>query len=103
MGGGDAASEADADGREIAVTFHPQAWVDTVGEAHEWDRRQLVPAEDREPVTYAVPWDEGTGPDGDPLEDESYEANLLAEHPAAPGWVNEWDGPYRITTEAAGE
>lgn len=84
----------------IAITFHPQAWVDTSAKAHESDRKQLIPAEEREPVTFTIPWEDGTDPDGAVFEDESYEANQLRDHPAAPDWVNEWEGPYFVTTEA---
>jgi len=39
---------------KVAVTFHPQEWTDSSGQAHDWDRKQLIPAEEREPVTFIV-------------------------------------------------
>jgi hypothetical protein len=89
-------SDVDAESR-IEVTFHPQTWVDQAGDAHEWGRKQLIPAEDRDPATFTVPRDDGTDGSGCVLEDESYEANLLQTHPDAPDWVTDWDGPYYVT------
>lgn len=83
----------------VSVTFHPQEWVDSPGEAYEWDRKQLIPARGRDPVTYAVPRDEATDDAGNVFPDESYEANLLQAHPSAPTWVNDWDGPYLVRTD----
>lgn len=83
----------------VAVTFHPQSWVDLHGQSHDWDRRQLVPAEDRDSVTFTVPLADATDDDGTVFADESYRANLLRDHPAAPSWVTDWDGPYYVTTE----
>lgn len=84
----------------IAITFHPQEWVDTSAKPHESAGKQLTPAEERDPVTFTIPWEDGTDPDGNVLENESYEANQLRDHPAAPTWVNNWDGPYFVTTES---
>jgi len=84
----------------LAVTFHPQAWVDTSAKAHESGRKQLVPADGRDPVTFTIPWEDGTDPAGDVFEDESYEANQLRDHAAAPDWVTDWDGPYFVTMAA---
>jgi hypothetical protein len=92
-------SDSDPESR-IDVTFHPQEWVDTAGESHEWGRRQLIPAEGREPVRFTVPRADGTDPSDRVFEDESYEANRLRDHPAAPDWVNAWDGPYFVTMDA---
>jgi hypothetical protein len=92
-------SETDTEAR-IEVTFHPQEWVDTAGESHEWGRRQLIPAEGREPVRFTVPRADGTDPSDRVFEDESYEANRLRDHPTAPDWVNAWDGPYFVTMDA---
>lgn len=83
---------------DACVTFHPQEWVDSPGEAHDWDRKQLIPARDRDPVTYTVSRADATDDDGTLFADESYEANLLQSHTAAPAWVNNWDGPYYIQT-----
>jgi len=94
------ASERDAD---VRVTFHPQEWVDSPGQSHDWGRKQLIPAEDRETVTFVVPHEDGTDPDGAVLPDKSYEANQLQTHPAAPEWVTDWDGPYFVTTALAEE
>ncbi|MFB6072151.1 MAG: hypothetical protein ABEJ88_04195 [Halobacterium sp.] len=80
----------------VAVTFHPQEWVDSPGESHDWDRRQLTDA-DRDPVTFVVPRADATDGAGRRYDDESYEANLLAGHDAAPEWVRDWDGPYYVT------
>lgn len=88
---------------EIAVTFHPQEWTDSSGEAHDWDRKQLIPAEEREPVTYVVPQEDGTDEEGTVFPNKSYEANQLQTHPVAPDWVREWDGPYYITIESSTE
>ncbi len=87
----------------VAVTFHPQTWTDSSGASHDWDRKQLIPAEERDPVTYVVPLEDGTDEDDTVYPDESYEANQLQAHPAAPDWVREWDGPYYVTTEAVSE
>ncbi|MDF9748285.1 hypothetical protein [Natrinema salsiterrestre] len=84
---------------EVTVTFHPQEWTDSSGQAHDWDRKQLIPAEEREPVTFVVPREDGTDEDGDGYPDESYEANQLQAHADAPDWVREWDGPYYVRTE----
>jgi hypothetical protein len=84
----------------VSVTFYPQKWVDSPGKAHDWDRKQLNPAGDRDSVTFTVPREDATDDDGNVVEDESYEANLLKAHPAAPDWVNDWDGPYYVRTLA---
>jgi len=96
MADADRASGADPDPGTVAVTFHPQEWVDSPGEAHDWDRRQLIPARKRDPVTFRVPRTDATDDAGHPYPDESYEANLLADHSSAPEWVNQWDGPYYV-------
>ncbi len=83
----------------LTVTFHPQKWVDTSARAHESDRKQLIPAEERDPVTATIPWKDGTDPDGAIYENESYEANQLRNHEAMPAWVNDWEGPYFVTIE----
>jgi hypothetical protein len=88
-----------SDKNVVKVTFHPQEWVDSPGESHEWGRKQLVPASDRDTVTFTVPRDDATSDDGDPYPDGSYEANQLATHANAPDWVNEWDGAYFVTIE----
>jgi hypothetical protein len=83
---------------EITVTFQPQEWVDSAGQSHEAGRKQLIPAEDREPAIFHIPLEDGTDAEGDVYADKSYEANLLQSHPAAPDWVNGWDGAYYIRT-----
>jgi hypothetical protein len=82
----------------ISVKFHPQEWVDSPGKAHERGRKQLIPAPKRDPVTFTVPPQDGTDSKGDVYPNESYEANQLQSHPIAPNWVNDWDGPYFVTT-----
>lgn len=91
-------SEVESESR-IEVTFHAQEWVDSAGKDHEWGRKQLIPAEDREPVSFSIPWDDGTDPSGNVFEDESYEANRLQNHSAAPEWVTDWDGAYFVTLD----
>lgn len=91
-------SESDTDPL-VSVTFHPQEWVGSAGESHDWDRKQLVPAREREPTTFTVPRADATDDGGAVFADESYEANQLQSHPAAPTWVNDWDGPYSVRTD----
>lgn len=88
-------SETDSES-EVSVTFHPQEWVDSPGKAHDWDKKQLIPARNRDSATYTVPEADATDDDGTVFADESYEANLLQAHSAAPVWVTDWDGPYYI-------
>lgn len=76
---------------------------DSSGASHDWDRKQLIPAEGRDPVTYVVPLEDGTDEDGAVYPDDSYEANQLQAHLAAPDWVREWDGPYYVTMESVSE
>jgi hypothetical protein len=90
-------SETDVE-EEILVQFHPQQWVETPGKAHESGRRQLTDAEERDPVTFPVPREDATDSERNVYPDESYEANRLQDHPAAPDWVNDWDGPYFVLT-----
>lgn len=92
-------SELDSESR-VDVTFHPQRWADSAGKAHDSGRKQLVPADDREPVGFTVPRDDGTDSSGNVFEDESYEANLLQNHSEAPEWVTDWDGPYFILMDS---
>lgn len=87
----------------VAVSFHPQQWAESPGMSHESGRKQLTDADSRETVTYVVPRADATDPDGNIYPDESYEANQLATHPAAPDWVSDWDGPYFVTTAPADE
>lgn len=85
---------------ELIVAFHPQEWTDAPGESHDWGRKQLVPAPDRESIRFEVPRADATDADDTPFPDKSYEANLLPEHPAAPDWVTAWDGPYYVRIES---
>jgi hypothetical protein len=85
----------------VDVTFHPQEWVDTSAKSHESNRRQLVPASDRDTVTFTVQRADVTDENGQLYPDESHEANQLALHDDAPEWVNEWDGAYFVTLEDA--
>lgn len=84
----------------VHVRFYPQKWVDSPGEAHHRDKRQLIPAQEHEPITYAVPRADATDASDSVVPDESYEANRLQAHPAAPAWVADWDGPYYVRTDA---
>lgn len=82
----------------IVVTVHPQQWVETAAQAHESGRRQLIDAEERDPVTFVVPREDATDSDGEIYPNKSYEANQLVNHGQAPAWVTDWDGPYFVTT-----
>lgn len=84
---------------KVSVLFHPQEWVDSSGETHHRNKKQLIPADDRDLVTYTVPKADATDDAGIIFVDESYEANLLQAHSVAPAWVNDWGGPYCIRTE----
>jgi hypothetical protein len=97
MGDATGADSAAPSAGAVAVTFHPQEWVDSPGEAHDWDRRQLIPAREGDAATYRIPLADATDDAGNLYPDESYEANLLADHSSAPEWVNQWDGPYYVT------
>jgi hypothetical protein len=95
----DRANGVDPDGETVTVTFHPQEWVDSPGESHDWDWRQLIPARERDAANYPVPRAAATNDAGDPYPDGSYEANQLANHPRVPERVTDWDGPYYVTVE----
>jgi hypothetical protein len=97
VGDTDRANGIDHESATVTVTFHPQEWVDSPGESHDWDRRQLIPARERDPVSFRVPRADATDDGDEPYPDESYEANLLADHPSAPEWICDWDGPYYVT------
>jgi hypothetical protein len=84
---------------EIAVTFNPQEWVDGPYHLDDGADKQLNPAENRDPVTFVVSWEDGTDEEGTVFPDESYEANQLRSHPAAPDWVQDWEGPYYVRTK----
>lgn len=84
---------------DIAVTFTPEEWVDAPGHLDDGAAKQLVPAADRDPVTFVVAWEDGTDDEGTVFPDKSYEANQLRSHPAAPAWVHDWEGPYYVRTE----
>ncbi len=83
----------------IAVTFTPQEWVDAPFHLDDGADKQLTPAENRDPVTFEVPWEDGTDGERAVFPDKSYEANQLQSHPAAPEWVRNWDGPYYVRTK----
>jgi hypothetical protein len=97
MADADSADGADSDAETVVATFHPQEWVDSPGESHDWDRRQLIPAGERDAAAYRVPRADATDGAGELYSDKSYDANLLADHSAAPEWVRDWDGPYYVT------
>lgn len=84
---------------EIAVTFNPQEWVDSPGHLDDQAERQLIPAKNRDPVTFVVPWNDGTDEEGKVFPDKSYEANQLQSHASAPEWVQNWEGPYYVRTK----
>jgi hypothetical protein len=84
---------------EIAVTFNPQKWVDAPDHLDNGAEKQLIPAENRDPVTFAVAREDGTDEEGTVFPDKSYEANQLQSHPAAPEWVRDWEGPYYVRTK----
>lgn len=88
---------------EIAVTFNPEEWVDAPGHLDDGAEKQLIPAENRDPVTFVVARGEGTDEEGVVFPDKSYEANQLRDHPAAPEWVQNWEGPYYVRTELVDE
>lgn len=77
----------------VRVTFHPQQWDEHLGE------ERAVEADDASTVTFIVPTDQATTEDGQLVDDDSRESDLLREHEEAPSWVNEWSGPFYITTE----
>ncbi|MFQ3284704.1 MAG: hypothetical protein ACI9EZ_001192 [Halobacteriales archaeon] len=84
---------------KVAVTFNPQEWVDGPYHLDDGADKQLTPAENRDPVTFEVPWEDGTDEEGTVFPDESYEANQLRSHPAVPEWVQDWEGPYYVRTK----
>lgn len=83
---------------DVAVTFNPQIWVDAPDHLDDGAAKQLIPAGNRDPVTFVVAWEDGTEEDGTILPDKSYEANQLRSHPSAPEWVQNWEGPYYVRT-----
>jgi len=84
---------------EIAVTFNPQKWVDAPDHLDNGAEKQLIPAENRDPVTFVVAREDGTDKEGVVFPDKSYEANQLQSHSAAPEWVRDWEGPYYVRTK----
>lgn len=89
-----------ADGRSaVAVTFTPEEWADAPGHLDDGAKKQLIPAEDRDPVTFVVAREDGTDEEGAVFPDKSYEANQLRSHPTAPEWVQNWEGPYYVRTK----
>lgn len=84
---------------DIAVTFNPQIWVDAPNHLDDGAEKQLIPDEDRDPVTFTVDWDDATDDEGNVFPDKSYEANQLRDHPSAPEWVQNWEGPYYVRTK----
>lgn len=84
---------------DIAVTFNPQIWVDAPDHLDDGAEKQLIPDEDRDPVTFTVDWDDATDDEGNVFPDKSYEANQLRDHPSAPEWVQNWEGPYYVRTK----
>lgn len=72
----------------VEVTFYPQEWI----------RDTAAPAEDHEPVSFTIPEEEAVV-DGVLPADDSAESDILHEHEDAPDWVQEWDGPFYVTTK----
>lgn len=72
-------------GATVAVTFHPQRWVDEVTFA----------ADER--ATFRVPRSDATDDHGVLHPDDTYESDQLKWHDCAPMWVQTWDGPFYIT------
>lgn len=83
---------------DIAVTFNPEEWVNAPGHLDDGSEKQLIPVENRDSVTFVVGREDGTDEEGTVFPDKSYEANQLRSHPAAPDWVQNWEGPNRLTT-----
>lgn len=83
---------------EVTVVFHPQEWVDSPGEVNHRDKKQLIPARERDSVAYTVPKADATDNARIVSADESYEANVLQTCSTAPAWVNYCDGPELIRT-----
>jgi len=84
MADADRANGAGPDAETVTVIFHPQKWVGSPGESHDWDRRQLIPARQRDVATYPIPRTDATDDANNPYPDGSYEANQLADHPMLP-------------------
>ena len=84
---------------EIAITFNPQKWVDAPYHLDDGADKQLIPVENRDSVTFEVPWEDGTDEEGTVFPDKSYEANQLQSHATAPAWVQNWEGPYYVRTK----
>lgn len=88
--GGESSDESDgSDGSGAAVQavveVQPQEWVDG----------RAVSA--RDSVKFRVPIADATDDDGVLLVDDTYGSDELAEHPNAPEWVQEWEGPFYVT------
>jgi len=77
---------------EIAVTFNPQEWVDGPYHLDDGADKQLTPAENREPVTFEIPWEDGTDEEElcsrtNPTRRISYNRTLLLRSGSKLGWA----------------
>lgn len=81
------------------MTCSTRELVDSSGGVHVRDEKRLIPARERDPVTYTVPKADATDDAGTVFAGESYEANLLQAHSETPAWSNDWDGLYLLRTE----
>lgn len=45
---------------------------------------------------FVVPIEDATDDEGNLLDDDSYDSDVLKEHPNAPREVKEWEGPFYI-------
>jgi len=76
---------------DVEVRFYPEETVNDDGQEIQ------VPAENRDAVWYIVPFSDVQENGGIP-EDNSHELRTLKDHENAPDWVQEWTGPFRVTT-----
>jgi len=71
------------------VTFHPQAW----------QNDYAVPADPEGETEFIVPLSDATDEDGNLLENDTHESDVLKDHGNAPRWIREWNGPFYIEVE----
>lgn len=71
------------------VTFHPQAW----------QNDYAVPVDPEGETEFVVPCEDATDDKGKLLSDNSWESDVLKDHPNAPEWIKSWNGPFYITLE----
>jgi hypothetical protein len=73
----------------VTVRFRPQAWV----------RDHAVEVDPHGPVTFTVPAADARNGSDVWLEDCSYDSDRLREHPNAPAWIRDWQGPFEVEIE----